>query len=242
MLSNTDSRKKYDEFGDNWKHADQMGRGRRGQGADTFVWDFGGGQPRDFGPSYFEDLLSGQGFGRAATTSPRRRRLEQPVSISLEEAYRGTTRVIRIPDGAQGGGRRLEVNIPPGADNGSRIRVRPAESGGDEVFLVVTVAPHHRFERRGADLHTRVDVPLLDAVLGGEVEVPTLSESVILTIPSETQNGRSFRLAGKGMPRLESPHSHGNLYTTAQVIIPTGLSENERDLFRQLRDTQSKRE
>ena len=242
VLSNADSRKKYDEFGDNWKHADQMGRGRRSQGAESFVWDFGGGQPRDFGPSFFDDLLSGQGFGRAATSSPRRRRLEQPVSISLEEAYRGTTRVIRIPDGAQGGGRRLEVTIPPGADDGSRIRVRPAESGGDEVFLVVSVAPHHRFERRGADLHTRVDVPLLDAVLGGEAEVPTLSEPVILTIPPETQNGRSFRLAGKGMPRLESPQSLGDLYATAQVIIPTRLSEKERDLFRQLRDAQSKGE
>lgn len=239
VLSNADSRKKYDEFGDNWKYADQMGRGRPRQNAETFVWDFGGGRTSDFGASFFEDLLGGRGFGRTATSSPRRARLEQPVSISLEEAFRGTTRVIRLPAGTHGDGRRLEVTIPAGADNGSRIRVRPDESGGDEVTLVVSVAPHPRFERRGADLHAKVDVPLLDAVLGGEVRVPTMTEPVVLTIPPETQNGRSFRLAGKGMPRLGSPQSYGSLYATAHVIIPTKLSEYERELFRQLRNAQS---
>ena len=141
VLSNADSRKKYDEFGDNWQHADQMGRGRPGQGAENFVWDFGGGRPHNFDASFFEDLLGGRGFGRTPTSAPRRARLEQPVSISLEEAFRGTTRVIRLPAGAQGEGRRLEVTIPAGADNGSRIRVRPDELGGDEVTLVVSVAP-----------------------------------------------------------------------------------------------------
>ena len=239
VLSNADSRKKYDEFGENWKYADQMGRGRQGQGAENFVWDFGGGQAHNFGASYFEDLLGGRGFGRTTTAPPRRTRLEQPVNISLEEAFRGTTRVIRLPAGPQGDSRRLEVTIPAGADNGSRIRVRPDERGGDEINLVVSVAPHPRFERRGANLHAKVDVPLLDAVLGGELNVPTLTEPVILTIPPETQNGRSFRLAGKGMPRLGSPQSHGSLYATVQVTIPTQLSEKERELYRQLRDSHS---
>ena len=239
VLSNADSRKKYDEFGENWKHADQMGQRRRGQSAENFVWDFGGSQPHDFGPSFFEDLLGGRGFGRGGTAPPRRSRFEQPVSISLEEAFRGTTRVIHLPAGAHGDSRRLEVTIPAGADSGSRIRVRPDELGGDEINLVVSVAVHPRFERRGEDLHAKVDVPLLDAVLGGEVKVPTLTEPVILTIPPETQNGRSFRLAGKGMPRLGSPQSHGSLYATVQVTIPTRLSEKERELFRQLRDAQA---
>lgn len=239
VLSNADSRKKYDEFGENWKYADQLGGRRRGQGTENAVWDFGGGQPHDFGASFFEDLLGGRGFGRGATAPPRRSRFEQPVSISLEEAFRGTTRVIHLPAGARGDSRRLEVTIPAGADSGSRIRVRPDELGGDEVNLVVSVAAHPRFERRGADLHAKVDVPLLDAVLGGEVKVPTLTEPVILTIPPETQNGRSFRLAGKGMPRLGLPQSHGSLYATVQVTIPTRLSEKERELFRQLRDAQS---
>ncbi len=239
VLSNADSRKKYDEFGENWKYADQMGGRRRGHGAEAYTWDFSGGQPHDFGASFFEDLLGGRGFGRSATAPPRRTRFEQPVSISLEEAFRGTTRVIHLPAGAHGDSRRLEVTIPAGADSGSRIRVRPDELGGDEINLVVSVAAHTRFERRGADLHAKVDVPLLDAVLGGEVKVPTLTEPVILTIPPETQNGRSFRLAGKGMPRLGSPQSHGSLYATVQVTIPTRLSEKERELFRQLRDAQS---
>ena len=120
VLSNAVSRKKYDEFGENWKYADQMGGRRRGQGAENFVWDFSGGQGHGFGASFFEDLMGGRGFGRTTTAPPRRARLEQPVSISLEEAYRGTTRVIRLPTGAHGDSRRLEVAIPAGADNGSR--------------------------------------------------------------------------------------------------------------------------
>ena len=159
VLSNADSRKKYDEFGDNWKYADQMGQARRGHGAENFVWDFSGGQGGHVGASFFEDLLGGRGFGRTATPPPRRARLEQPVSISLEEAFRGTTRVIRLPGGPQGEGRRLEVTIPAGSDSGSRIRVRSDEAGGDEVTLVVSVAPHPRFERRGADLHAKVGRP-----------------------------------------------------------------------------------
>ena len=240
VLSDSESRKKYDRFGDRWKHADQIEEGRQRNGRGPFVWDLGGGNAPNMGPSMFDDLFGGRGFGHTATSSRRRAFVEQPVSVSLEEAFKGTTRLIQLSNSVQGSSRRLEVKVPPGVDNGSRIRVRPDESGSEDVYLVVSVRPDSRFERRGSDLYTRVDVPLVDAVLGGEVKVPTLAEPVMLTIPPETQNGRSFRLSGKGMPRLGSPQTRGSLYATVQVSIPTRLSERQRDLFKELKATQEK--
>ena len=107
---------------------------------------------------------------------------------------------------------------------------------------MVSVRPDSRFERRGSDLYAKVDVPLVDAALGGEVSVPTLAEPVILKIPPETQNGRSFRLSGKGMPSLGSPQTRGNLYASVQVSIPTRLSDEERALFRELKSIQDSKE
>ena len=239
VLSDAENRKKYDRYGDNWKHAGQIEQGQQRAGSGPFVWDYGGGAS-DFGGSLFDDLLGGRGFGRASTTSRRRAVVEQPVSVTLEEACNGTTRLIQLSNSAQGSSKRLEVKIPPGVDNGSKIRVRPEEPGAEELYLVVSVRPDTRFERRGNDLYTTVNVPLVDAVLGGEVRVPTLAEPVMLKIPPETQNGRSFRLSGKGMPRLGSPESRGSIFATVQVTVPTKLSERQRELFRELKAIQDK--
>ena len=244
VLSDQEKRKKYDRYGDNWKRSDQIEQERqerqRQPGGGPFVWDFGGGHGPDAGSPFFDDIFGGRGFGRNATASRRRAVVEQPVSVSLQEAFNGATRVIQL-NGLQGAAsRRLEVKIPPGVDNGSKIRVCPDESGSEDVYLVVSVRPDARFERKGSDLYTKVDIPLVDAVLGGEVKVPTLAEPVILTIPPETQNGRSFRLSGKGMPRLGPSQARGSLYATVQVSIPTKLSEEQRELFRQLKATQEK--
>ena len=240
VLSDAENRKKYDRYGDNWKHADQIEQGQQRAGSGPFVWDYGGGASSDFGGSLFDELLGGRGFGRASTASRRRAVVEQPVSVTLEEACNGTTRLIQVSNSVQGSSKRLEVKIPPGVDNGSKIRVRPEEPGSEELYLVVSVRPDTRFERRGNDLHTTVNVPLVDAVLGGEVRVPTLAEPVMLKIPPETQNGRSFRLSGKGMPRLGSPESRGSIFATVQVTVPTKLSERQRELFRELKAIQDK--
>ena len=241
-LSDPEKRKKYDRFGENWKYADRMPQDDGRPGAGQFRWDFRGDPYAGGGSPFFEDLLGGRGFGHAATASRRRTRLEQPVTVSLEEAFNGSIRVIQLKDGLQGSSRRLEVKIPPGVDNGSRIRVRTDDAGPEEVYLVVSVRPDSRFERRGSDLYAKVDVPLVDAALGGEVSVPTLAEPVILKIPPETQNGRSFRLSGKGMPSLGSPQTRGNLYASVQVSIPTRLSDEERALFRELKSIQDSKE
>jgi DnaJ-class molecular chaperone len=136
--------------------------------------------------------------------------------------------------------KRLEVKIPAGVKTGSRVRV--AGEGGvglaggakGDLYLIITVRPHPLFERREDDLQVEVSVPLTVAVLGGEVEVPTLKGKVSLKIPEETQNGKTFRLAGLGMPHL-GDSSRGDLYARVKVILPTNLSPREKQLFQELR-------
>jgi len=188
------------------------------------------------------------------------------AEVTLAEAYRGTSRVLNMQTeepcstcggsgrlvGAvchvcQGSGvsmrsRRLEVKIPPGVSDGSRVRVagegpRPSGRGGGargDLYLVISVRPHERFGRRGDDLHTEVEVPLLDAVLGGEVAVSTLKGKAVLKIPPLTQNGRVFRLAGLGMPHLGSG-AKGDLFAKVEVMLPADLSPEERELFEKLK-------
>jgi molecular chaperone DnaJ len=142
----------------------------------------------------------------------------------------------------------LEVTIPAGIASGKRVRMAgqggPGLNGGSagDVILNVTVRPDSRFEREGDNLRTEVDVPVTTAVLGGEVEVPTPTGRVALKIPPETQSGRSFRLRGQGMPKLRSrTGERGDLMARARIVIPTNLSERERELFEQLRSLRAER-
>ncbi len=184
----------------------------------------------------------GEPFAHAETRTRRSRRarrpaFEHPITISLHEAYHGTTRHIEI------NGRRLEVKIPPGARTGTRVRLRrviPLEDGSmADLYLVVNVAPDPRFEREGDDLYTEVPVDLYTAVLGGEVKVPTLKGDVYLRIPPGTQCGQTFRLRGRGMPRLKRPDQYGDLYVRIKVLIPKDLTPEEEKLFRQLASLRS---
>lgn len=137
--------------------------------------------------------------------------------------------------------KRLEVKIPPGARTGSRVRI--AGEGGQgtggggrgDLYLRVVVLPNSRFERKGDDLYVTVPVPLYRAVLGGEVEVPTpKGTKLALKIPAQTQNGRTIRLAGQGMPSLKDPSKRGDLYVKVDVQLPTELGEEEQQLYTEL--------
>ena len=142
---------------------------------------------------------------RAAQGRPRRQRprpaAEAHAEISLDEAYHGTIRVVEVE------GKRLEVTIPPGADSGTRIRLTGKAPGGGDLFVVVRLLPDARFTRRGADLDRELPLTLEEALLGAEVRVETLKGSVLLKIPAGTQNGRTFRLTGQGMPRFRATGS-----------------------------------
>jgi curved DNA-binding protein len=157
---------------------------------------------------------------------------QSEVTISLREAFQGTTRRIEVD------GRRLEVKIPRGAHSGTKIRVADAITSpqGDksDLYLLINVADEPNFERKGNDLYTHVEVDLYKAVLGGEVTVPTLSGNVVLTIPPGTQPGQTIRLAGQGMPHIKNPESRGDLFVNVKVKIPRNLTADQRELFQKL--------
>jgi molecular chaperone DnaJ len=264
VLSDPEKRKKYDQFGSQWQHADQFAKA--GQGAQ---WDFGkGGAYRtyDFGDvGDLGDIFGGifHGFGASGRQTARPQSIEHPVEVTLEEAYQGTKRVIQMQaeeicptcggTGRTGrtrcsvcGGagrllkpRRLEVKIPAGVTDGSRVRMAGQGSQGSggvrgDLYLIVRVLPNPLFERKGDDLHTEIQIPLVTTMLGGEVAVPTLKGKVALKIPPETQNGKVFRLTGQGMPHLNDS-SKGDLFAKVKVVLPTGLTAQERQLFEQLK-------
>ena len=241
VLSNPDRRAKYDRYGNRWEQAADFEQGG-GPGPDLGQFfrsgNFGGGTGGfNFSASgkTLSDLLGGLGsfdadLGGNIGDRFRSRPTDVPVEVTLEEADRGTTRLVNLPDG-----RRLEVKIPPGIADGGRVHVAAGANSGDEFNLLVSMLPHHSFERRGDDLYTTVDVPLCDAVLGGAVNVLTLRGQVELTLPPETQNGRRFRLAGQGLPILNDPQRRGNLYAVVNVTLPRNITDRQRHLFEQLR-------
>ncbi|HLX59070.1 MAG TPA: J domain-containing protein [Ktedonobacteraceae bacterium] len=270
VLSDADKRRKYDTLGPNWQEqfGPQPGAGRRSSTFRTSPLDFDS-------PSNFSDFFEAL-FGRSATGAAggvrmrediRRRagdNIEQPVEVTMQEAYVGGTRTYNIQStevcafcrgtgevagkvctncGGQGQlarSKRIQVKIPAGVDTGSRIRVagegQPGIGGGPrgDLYLTITVKSDLLYERKGDDLYLDCEVELVTAILGGEAQM-TLPDGrkLILTIPPETQNGRIFRLAGKGMPHLRGDGS-GNLFARVKVVLPMQLTTEERELFEQL--------
>jgi DnaJ-class molecular chaperone len=156
--------------------------------------------------------------GRAAGgAAVRRAPIEVTAEMSLEESFHGTSRIVEIE------GRRLEVTIPRGVATGNRIRLTGKGPGGADLVVITKVKPHRTFTRRGDDLEREVPVTLREALVGGEIPVGTLKGRVLLKIPPSTQNGRTFRLKGQGMPRLKGDGT-GDLYVRARVVLPTDLS------------------
>lgn len=265
VLGDPEKRKKYDELGSNWRQWERMGgrpedfnwnrwsTGPGGQrvhvryGTPEDLEDiFGGGGMGGFS-DFFEQIFGGMGGYRSAPDVAGRQRqrqymqpqkgrdIEQPVEITLEEAFHGTKRLLQM------NGHRIEAQIPRGVKSGSKVRLggqgMPGRAGAPagDLYLKVNVKGHPTFERRGANLYTDVQVPIYTAVLGGEIRVPTLTGDKILNIPPETQNGQTFRLSGQGMPKLRNPEERGDLFARVEVQLPENLSEEEVELFRQLK-------
>ncbi len=253
VLSDPEKRSKYDRFGSQWEQYTRSG-GR----PEDFNWGgVGGDQRRSVSPEEFEQFMRGNNFsdffgtlfgndpsGRRAgpryrtatggmgdpfgSASAQPRNQEVTVQITLEEAFQGATRTLESSDGT-----RLQANIPRGVTTGSKVRMRGAIGQGD-VLMKVEVLPNEKFTRTGDDLRVQVPVDLYTALLGGEASIPTLERPVLLTIPSGTQNGRTFRLRGLGMPQLKQPDQRGDLLAEVTVKLPTELSAEEKELFQKL--------
>ncbi len=240
VLSDPQKRARYDQLGSAYSNWQQ-----RGGAPNDFDWSqWFSGQPgaqggtrveygdlndlfgQDIFSDFFRSIFGGMG-GRTQTSARSRQApaYQQPISISLDEAYHGTTRAL------QSDGRHLQVKIPAGVKTGSKVRVAGGGPEGLDLYLIVEVEPDERFERQGDDLRGSAAIDLFTAVLGGEAEVQTLEGTVKLKIPAGTQPEQVFRLAGRGMPRLKSAQTKGDLFVRVKVRIPKDLSEKQKSLL-----------
>jgi DnaJ-class molecular chaperone len=246
VLSDPEKRRRYDQLGSNWAAYNRPGAG----GAPEWTAR-GGGHAQDFGETnfggfsdFFRTFFSGggfstEGFGGGPFAPEAGADVEDEIMLTLDEVAKGATRQLQISDG-RGTPRRVEVKIPAGVREGSRVRVAGEGASGrggqrGDLYLRVRLQPHPTFERKGDDLLTSVKVPLTTAVLGGEAMVPTLEGPVGIKIPAGSSAGQTFRLRGHGLPRLESGGGKGDVLATLQVELPRTLSPRERELFEELR-------
>lgn len=255
VLGDEEKRKKYDEFGENWKYYEQAGS--NGGDFDWSKWRSGQGagrqQPYDdsmFGDGnqfsdFFEHLFGGGFGGRAQQGRGRNNRrgsdLQATMQVSLQDVYTGATRQIEV------NGQKLNLKIKPGTYSGQILRLKgkgqPGRSGGEagDLLIEVSIASDAQFELKGKDVYMEVPVDLFTAVLGGKVQVAVPGSPLQLSIPAGTDSGRLFRLKAKGLPVPEgSKEVPGDLYVKVKITVPGQLTEEERKLFTQLAEMRKK--
>lgn len=258
VLGEAEKRKLYDRWGHDFEKIEQARKSGATTGASAggagpfgsgpFTWTTTTGGRSAGGSTVDDDMLGGlfdqilggmgRGGGRRSAGQMRGEDYDHAVSLTLEEANSGATRLIQITP-AGGPPQTIEAKIPAGVSDGARVRI--AGKGGlgigggapGDLYLVVSLRQHPRFARSGDDLTVQVDVPLYTAILGGEVLVPTLTGGrLALKIGPETENGQRIRLAGQGMNKMGG--GRGDLYAEVKIAMPRGLTDRERELFTEL--------
>jgi curved DNA-binding protein len=248
VLSDPEKRRKYDRFGDDWKHYQETGAQPGGFDWSKYASN-SGGKARRMSREDFDETFSGQGVGdlfellfgqRGGARRGRRSAavkgedLDAETTISLEEACNGSTRLIRLD------AQTIKVAIKAGITDGQVLRIPgkggPGYQGGPsgDLYLTIRIMPDPEFDRRGNDLHVDMPVPLYTAVLGGKAQVKTLKGTVKVDIPQGTPNGTVLRLRGLGMPVYGTKNESGNLFVKVLIQIPEHLSTEETELFRKL--------
>lgn len=239
VLSNPESRKKYDHFGHQafatgFDSGFSSGGGFTGGYTGNLKDFFGGRASFDGLGSIFEELWGG-GRQRTQQAQVAGQDLEHSIEVSFEEAMRGTTVHVQVPR-RNGSMERLQVKIPPGVDTGAKVRVpgkgEPGRYSGPpgDLYIVIRVRPHMYFTRQGNDLLCEVPVTLSEALLGAKIEVPSIDGKTTMILPAGTQNGRRFRLRGKGAPALQGG-GRGDYYITVQVVLPEKLDARSHELL-----------
>jgi DnaJ-class molecular chaperone len=271
VLSDPEKRKKYDELGANWRAYENAPPGANAYGGSPFgggTWSarggqggfrtmseeemadmFGGGGDESPFSDFFKTFFGGTdpdeaGSGSRARSRARNRKgqdVEHPFELDLEDAIRGSVHKLQLRH--DGHARTVEVRIPAGVTDGSRVRVtgeggRGAGNGASgDLYLRVQLKPHPVFEVKGRDVYTRTRVPLTSAVLGGEVDVVTPEARTLrLKLPPGTQSGQRFRLRGHGLPNVGKADERGDLYANVEVEIPRTLSDEEKKHYEALRE------
>ena len=251
VLEDPEKRKKYDTLGSDWQRYEQGGAQQgggfdwgkyqqsQGGGRQTYSEEdmFGGGGFSDFFESIFGGSSGGNGKRQArggGRFSSKGQDYRADMEISMEEAYHGAARILNV------NGQQLRIKTKPGIEDGQTLRLKgkgaPGVNGGEngDIFINIQVQADPEYKRDGNDLYKDVNVPLYTAVLGGEMHIHTFSGEIKLKIPAETQSGSTLRVKGKGFPHYGKESIHGDLYLKLQVEIPKKLSEEEKELFRQL--------
>jgi curved DNA-binding protein len=248
VLSDPEKRKKYDQYGENWKHADQYEQARQQQQqAGGGFGGFGGGGFGDFGggeytysggeeggfSDFFESLFGGA-RGRRSQAKYRGQDYNAELQLSLSDAYTTHKQTLTI------NGKNVRITIPAGVENGQQIKLKgygsPGANGGPngDLFITFVIKNNTAFRREGNDLYKNEDVDLYTALLGGEKTIDTLSGKIKLKVNPETQNGTKIRLKGKGFPVYKKEGQFGDLYITWEVKLPTNLTQKQKDLFTEL--------
>lgn len=249
VIGDPEKRKKYDELGENWNKF-----GQQGAGDWSSAFEGGGGKGRSYqyqgdmndlfgegnGFSDFFETFFGRSGGRRAGQQAhfKGQDYETEMEISLEEAFQGASRIIHV------GEEKLRISVKPGAYDGQLLRIKGKGAAGSssqhrgDLYVRIRVKPNAIFHRKGDDLQLTQVVDLYSAVLGGDVLVKSISGTVKMKIPSGTQNGKTFRIKGKGMPVYDRSDQFGDLYVQIQVALPKSLGKEEKHLFEQLKQLQ----
>lgn len=238
VLSDSEKRKKYDQYGKDWKHAEEFEKARQQQQRQR---TYGGGAEQFFGgeESSFSDFFESLFGGMGASSSRREARFrgqdyEAELHLSLREAYTTHQRTLTI------NGKNIRITIPAGIENGQKIRLKGHGAAGvnggpnGDLYITFFVEDDPQFKRLGNDLYTDAEIDLYTAVLGGEATVETPAGRLKLKVPPGTQNDTKTRVKGKGFPVYKKEGAFGDLYITYKVKIPTHLSAKEKELFEQL--------
>lgn len=243
VLSDPEKRKKYDEYGENWKHAEQFEQARQQQGqqqrsqqqwggGQDFSGEFGGEHFSDF----FESLFGGRASGGRAGGQARFRGQDYnaELQLTLRQAYTTHQHTFEV------NGKKVRITVPAGVENGQVIKLKghggPGVNNGPngDLYITFVITEDAEYKRMGSDLYKTIELDLYSAVLGGDITVDTLGGKVKLKVKPETQNGTKVRLKGKGFPVYKKEGEFGDLIITYSVKIPTGLSEKQKELFREL--------
>ena len=252
VLSDPEKRKKYDQYGENWNKIDEEQARRYQQyqqqqqgGAGNYYYEGNGseffGQEGDFS-DLFDTFFKKGGRGSAGSRARTGSDLHAELSITLEEAYHGTSKVFELNNA------KTRIKLKPGAYDGLIIRLpgkgNPGSKGSQagDLYITIHVLSHPMYERDGDNLKQTISIDLFKAVLGGDAELNTLSGKIKIKIPAGTQPGKVLRLKGKGMPVYDRPGQFGDLLLSMQVQIPEILNEEQKELFRKLQSSFNKKQ